>query len=263
MKNKKNEPDPRSGLPAESGAQPLDARGFNPADYKWVPVLRRPRVDGWTAERQVRFIAALADGRTIAEAAKLVGMSETSCYRLRRSPGGERFAAAWDASRGNAAHRLVDMSFERAIDGTDEPVFDKEGRRVGSRRRYHDRMAMFLMRAYLPERFRDAHKGNRGAGDELPPPVQSLDEALRELEPVPPAEPHLLMSPDELEDEIGIANLCDGELPRFYGGERRDEGAGAAGAIGPDEEFERRLAAARPEPDFPPAGDDPGDADLD
>ena len=35
--------------------------GVDLAAYQWVPVLRKPRKDGWTPQRQVEFIAALAD----------------------------------------------------------------------------------------------------------------------------------------------------------------------------------------------------------
>ena len=86
----------------------------------------------------------------------IVGMSENSCYRLRRSPGGENFARAWDVARAHAAHRLIDLAFDRVIDGTDEPVFDKEGNRVGRRMRANHRMHTYLLRAYFPERFRYA-----------------------------------------------------------------------------------------------------------
>ncbi len=62
------------------------------------PVLRRPRKDGWTQARQIDVIAALADCGVVEEAASKVGMSVTSCYRLRRAPGAGNFAAAWDAA---------------------------------------------------------------------------------------------------------------------------------------------------------------------
>ena len=39
----------------------LDAHGFDPAEFKWVPVRRKPRLDGWSPERQRLFIEVLAD----------------------------------------------------------------------------------------------------------------------------------------------------------------------------------------------------------
>src|SRR4051812_25006881 len=29
---------------------------YDPAEYRWVPVRRKPRLDGWTEEKQRRFI---------------------------------------------------------------------------------------------------------------------------------------------------------------------------------------------------------------
>jgi hypothetical protein len=52
--------EPGQGLapadPTETGAAPPN--GYDPADYRWVPVRRRPRRDGWTEEKQRRFIEA-------------------------------------------------------------------------------------------------------------------------------------------------------------------------------------------------------------
>lgn len=241
MRDDRIEPNGEEPSPATQPAK-LDANGYNPADYKWVPVLRRPRADGWTPERQVRFIAALADGATVAEAAREVGMSENSAYRLRRSPGGENFARAWLAARAHSVPRVLDGMFEQAIHGSEEPVFDRNGCVIFQRRRYNHRAAQFLLRAYMPERFRHAHKSVRCADEELPPEVEPLDEAIRRLEPVPPEQPHLLMSPDELEDALFVADELGGRLPPWYGGER-EQAPPVEPPLG--EEFERQLAAAK------------------
>src|SRR5690242_3767597 len=66
--------------PEEPG---LDAHGFDPAAYDWVPVLRKPRRDGFTPQRQLEFIRTLADTGCVQTAAQAVGMSPKSCYRLR------------------------------------------------------------------------------------------------------------------------------------------------------------------------------------
>ena len=66
----------------ELGAPP--PAGYDPADYRWVPVRRRPRYDGWTEEKQRRFIEALADTGLVSAAAKAVGVE----YDLRERPSG-------------------------------------------------------------------------------------------------------------------------------------------------------------------------------
>jgi hypothetical protein len=208
-------------LPATHEEAPPPAEAPEPPaytldDFKWVPVLRKPRADGRTPQRQVDFIAALADTGCVEEAAQEVGMSARSCYRLRRSPGAEQFAAAWDAATAQAARRLVDIAFDRAIHGTDEPVFDRDGRRIGRRMRQNDRLLMFLLRAYMPERFRHAHESVRKPAETPAPEPAPVAEAIGAVEPPMPDNPHLLMSPQELDDEIEIAVLADGELPHWH-----------------------------------------------
>lgn len=83
----------------------------------FIPVPVRARSDGWTAERQCAFIAALARTGCVGSAAEAAGMSRETAYRLRRRKGAESFAAAWDSilaarPRGSSSlaliwHRLV------------------------------------------------------------------------------------------------------------------------------------------------------------
>jgi hypothetical protein len=54
------------------------------------------RSDGWTAERQLRFIDALAQTRSVSRAAAAAGMSRESAYRLRDRREGALFALLWD-----------------------------------------------------------------------------------------------------------------------------------------------------------------------
>ena len=57
---------------------------------------RRARRDGWGAARQRAFIAALAETRSVTQAARAVGISRQSAYRLRSKPSGAGFAREWD-----------------------------------------------------------------------------------------------------------------------------------------------------------------------
>ena len=60
------------------------------------PVAVRARKGGWSFERQRRFLAALYWTGSVASAARAVGMSRMSAYRLRRRAGAASFAHAWD-----------------------------------------------------------------------------------------------------------------------------------------------------------------------
>ena len=105
--------------PAPSQA-PEAAATRTPAGEQWRPVKRKPRSDGWTPERQRAFIAALAETGRVEHAARAVGISATSCYRLRRARGAESFTAAWDAALRCASERQLDAW--RASDEAQSPV---------------------------------------------------------------------------------------------------------------------------------------------
>ena len=60
------------------------------------PVPLRSRRDGWSEVRQCAFLAQLYVTGSVTAAAKAVGMSRASAYRLRERPGAKSFAFAWD-----------------------------------------------------------------------------------------------------------------------------------------------------------------------
>jgi hypothetical protein len=68
-----------------------------PPVIAFTPVPLRPRADGWPPELQLRFILALSRGLTPGAAARSVGKNRQNAYALRKRPGAESFAAAWDA----------------------------------------------------------------------------------------------------------------------------------------------------------------------
>ena len=233
----------------------LDANGFDPAEYRWLPVRRKPRKDGWTPQRQQDFIAALAETGCVEHAAQIVGMSVRSCNRLRSAPGSEGFSAAWDVALQHASLRLLDVAFDRAFRGTTEPVFDRDGRRVGERFRQNDRLLMFLLRAYMPERFRHAHRDWRGADEPLPQSALGaapIEQVLQALEPVAPEDPHLLLPPEELEDALAVADILPpGQLPHWLRGK-----GDAEDAMLYNPAFEAKLERLKLEDDSPRAGQD-------
>lgn len=236
----------------------LDAHGFDLDDFDWIPVKRKPRVDGWSAEKQRLFIATLADTGSVTLAAKSVGMSVKSAYALRRAPDAEGFDRAWRSAIRQAMSRLIDVCMERALEGTEEPVHDRDGQVVGHRIRHHDRMAMFLLRAHMPDLFRPETAKGAAGSDRVPPP-EPVAVALERLDPVTPAAPHALLHPDDLEASLQIAALGDGTLPRWH--RDRDlverEGRPSADPLLADaplgDAFERQLAAAKAGTWQPPA----------
>lgn len=134
------------------------------SDTPFQPVPRaRPRHDGLTPERQAAFIDALEDLGSVAAAARSVGVSPDTAYKLRRQPGAEAFAAAWEAALARGVRALVDASMERAIRGVPVPVMYR-GRKVAERRQFDEKLAMFHMRHRLPEQYGGIHAARDAKG---------------------------------------------------------------------------------------------------
>ncbi|HZG09542.1 MAG TPA: hypothetical protein VEZ70_11245 [Allosphingosinicella sp.] len=194
---------------------------YDPADYRWVPVRRRPRYDGWTEEKQRRFIEVLADTGLVGAAAKAVGMTRETAYRLRRSAHGAAFARAWDAARHHAAGLVEDIAFERAFEGVEHNVYDEYGEAVCTKRVYNDRLLMWLLSHLKPDRYgRGAPASPARAAEPLPPPELALEASLKALEPPLPAPPEDMLEPDVLAHELDLADAADGKLPHFLAEQR-------------------------------------------
>lgn len=118
---------------------PLEELAFAP-----VPVKRRH--DGWTVERQKWFILRLALGGCVSVAARGVGMTRKSAYRLRERPGAGSFAAAWERAQGWGQDRTVDVGLERGLLGERVPIV-RNGRVVGEIHRHDNRLAMAVLNA--------------------------------------------------------------------------------------------------------------------
>lgn len=114
-------------------------------DFTPVP-LTRHRHDGWTAERQRGFIAALAETGVVARAARAVGMSAASAYNLRRRPHAESFAIAWDMVEDEARERAFAFVRDHVINGSTRPRFYR-GKFVGTIHGVESRMALAALRA--------------------------------------------------------------------------------------------------------------------
>ncbi|MCH8615766.1 hypothetical protein LZ016_06585 [Sphingomonas sp. SM33] len=139
------------------------------------------RHDGWTAERQIAFIEALAETACVEEACRRVGMSDSSAYRLRRSPRGAPFRQAWDAALDYALHRLEQAALSRALNGVPRPIFYK-GEQVGEWREYDERLTLFLLHNRRRARF---GKWTRQLPDDPPSQVEEdveLDGRLDRIE---------------------------------------------------------------------------------
>ena len=143
--------------------QQVIAQGGELPDFTPVP-RQCARHDGWTQDRQRRFIEALADTGSVHAACKAVNMSTVGAYHLRRQPGAESFRAAWQAAIDLGVQRIEDVAMDRALNGVDVPVYSY-GKLVGTRTTYNDRLLMFMLRNRAPDRFAEGRaKGLNAVG---------------------------------------------------------------------------------------------------
>ena len=139
----------------------------------FYPVPTRTRRDGWTVQRQADFLGMLAETGSVAAAAAFVGMARETAYRLRRKPGAEEFAQAWDVALviagvrqpGEAPRTPRPRKVTRAptwrmlMDGQWQPLM-RGGKYAGSVRKA-DNSALLGYLAQLDRSFRAAHKDLR------------------------------------------------------------------------------------------------------
>ena len=223
-----------AATPATQADEP-DLPAYDPAEYRWVPVRRKPRLDGWTEEKQRRFIETLADTGLVTVAAKEVGMSRESAHRLRRAAHGAAFARAWDAARQHAGGLIEDIAFERAIQGVEHEVYNDCGEVVGARLVHDNRLLKYLLSHLKPERYGNTRTSNEHSALA---PAPALEESLRAMEPTLPAPAEAMMTPDDLSDALTLADAADGQLPHFLTEQRPPKSAARVAA----EEAEARTA---------------------
>lgn len=106
---------------------------------------RKVRVDGWTVAMQRDFIRTLAETGCVSHAAKAAGVSRNTAYAMRHRAAHATFAVAWDVAIQIGRKRLLDIAMERAIEGTEVPVWYR-GEQVGTRHVLNDRLLTFLIR---------------------------------------------------------------------------------------------------------------------
>jgi hypothetical protein len=129
----------------------LDALAPAPADLgdePDIPFIAVPRMrnrrSGWTEARQRGFIAALARCGSVRAAARQVGLSPRTAYRLLDMDGADSFAAAWDQAIDIGRARIQADALERATNGSFVPVY-RRGRLVRVEYRRCDKLAIALL----------------------------------------------------------------------------------------------------------------------
>jgi len=171
-------PDDTPGLPVPLPDAPL-------------PALRRARLDGFDPAKQRAFLAVLAETGSVAQACAAVGIARSTAYKLRMMPEAQSFRVGWEQAMAQGVRLLADTALARALDGVEEPVFWK-GEEVGTKRRYNDRLLMFLLQnrwVYAPLIAPDPRKPFDSV------PVHGLAGLAAALDRIAPPEPDAQAGP--------------------------------------------------------------------
>jgi hypothetical protein len=157
---------------------------------------RRFRQDGWTAARQVEFLRCLSTTGSVTQAARRVGMSRDSAYRLRQHPAATAFAQGWQAALASAWVELAPSLLERAMTGDTLITEYGDGRRVTRHQPAPDRLVLGLLA--LQERMADRMGATRPASD-----LPAAGAALAALPPDPAVFAALLAGLPDASDWLG------------------------------------------------------------
>jgi hypothetical protein len=164
-------------------------------NHPFSPVPVQPRQDGWTPDRQWKFVEALARTASVTQAARAVRMSPRSAQRLRQHPLARDFRAAWDAALGQAWGQLEQVALDRAINGEKETI-EREGFLAVERRRpCSDKLLIHLLnlreRALVAARAERAAEHQRAMAEARLAAIRANSGPRRSKSPLPPA-PQLL-----------------------------------------------------------------------
>ena len=83
-----------------------------------------------------------------------------------KHPEADSFRAAWDAALDLGVRRIEDAAMDRALYGTEETIH-YHGEHVATRRRYNERLVMFILRNRAPERFAEGKPKGLSAMDRM------------------------------------------------------------------------------------------------
>lgn len=170
-----------------------------------------------TPEKLTAFCAALAETGIVARACKAVGISRVTAYEWRDED--PAFKARWEKALKVGVTALEDEAHRRAFEGVDKPLvhqgqftpmfvpakdeqgnvimeevaegvtrpkfiplLDDEGRQqIATMKEYSDTLAIFLLKAHNPDKYRENSKVQLTGPDDGPVQVEHKASALAEI----------------------------------------------------------------------------------
>lgn len=108
-----------------------------------------------TAEKASAFLHILSETCNVGKACKAIDISRQTAYNWKAdSP---EFAAQWEGAMKIGRSALEDEAHRRAFEGNEERVY-QNGQCVDTVRKYSDTLAIFLLKAHDPDKYRENSK---------------------------------------------------------------------------------------------------------
>lgn len=185
------------------------------------PVHVRPG-DRWNKWKMAEFLRQLAATHSVTAAARSVGMSRRSAYKLRARLKGQPFDVAWEAAFRQGFDNLAHAALELALEGEEVPHYYR-GELKGTYRKRNPNLMLGLLRmrnrigAPMLGRYNAAAEYFSERWDAMLERVATGPVRWEEREALGPAELAQLDLPDDKRqvDEIIARNLPDEPKGRF------------------------------------------------
>lgn len=110
------------------------------------------------------FLDTLRETCNVTLASRACGISSGTAYKHRKDD--PLFAERWDEALGEGIDLLEDAVATRAFKGVEKPVFNR-GEVAGYVVEYSDSLAMFLLKAHRPEKYRERSQVENTGGMRL------------------------------------------------------------------------------------------------
>jgi hypothetical protein len=143
-------------------SQPLDLQRTDPDPITWLSA-NQDTYKKFTP-KQKAFLNAYILQPSVRACCEKVKVSPTAFYAWMHKS--KDYRMAFEAVKKMGIQTLEDEVVRRALTGVEEPVFNKEGKQVGSRTKYSDSLLMFYLNGNAPEKYKQRntheHSGPNG-----------------------------------------------------------------------------------------------------
>lgn len=136
-----------------------------------------------TPEKRTAFLAVLAETGIVRRGLEAISISRSAAYKWRDEDAD--FAAAWDKALAIGIGALEDEAHRRAFEGTPELVLVGDGdaaKPVEVNRKYSDTLAIFLLKAHRPDRYRERSEVTVRKGDPSTMTEAEIRQEIAELQ---------------------------------------------------------------------------------